>query len=298
MKTTDNPAAALLMVGSMAAFAVEDLFLKRAAMSLPPGQVIALTGMAGAAIFWVIAALNGQRILTRNALKGAPLIRALAEAGSTMFYVTALSLIPLSINSALLQASPLVVTLGAALFLNEVVGWRRWTAICFGFLGVLLVLQPWDDQFQAAGILTVISVFLLAARDLATRAMPVEIQTFQLTTWAYMALVPAGLVLMVLTGQGFAPMAAESRVDLWGALICGLFGYYAVTAAMRLGEVAVVAPFRYSRLVFALILAVFVLNERLEGLALLGAALIIGSGLYTFARERIRARNAAQAQSR
>ena len=282
------------MVGSMAAFAIEDLFLKRAAMALPPGQVIALTGLGGAIVFWIIAALRGQPILTRRALQGAPLIRALSEAGATVFYVTALALIPLSINSALLQASPLVVTLGAAIFLKEPVGWRRWSAILVGFAGVLIVLKPWDDAFEAAGILTVISVLILAARDLATRAMPADIGTFQLTTWAYLALVPAGLLLMTVAGDSMQPISAAHWSDLGLALVSGLFGYYAVTAAMRLGEVAVVAPFRYTRLVFALILAVTVLGERLDTLTILGTSLIIGSGLYTFARERMRAKASAQ----
>ncbi len=274
----------------MAAFAVEDLFLKRAATALPPGQVIALMGAGGAFVFWIIAALRGQPILTLRALRGAPLIRALSEAGATMFYVTALALIPLSINSALLQASPLVVTLGAALFLGEPVGWRRWSAILIGFVGVLIVLKPWDDAFEMAGILTVISVFILAARDLATRAMPADIGTFQLTTWAYLALVPAGLLLMFVAQDAPAPIGVTHWLDLSLALISGLFGYYAVTAAMRLGEVAVVAPFRYTRLVFALILAVLFLQERLDLLTILGSSLIIGSGLYSFARERRRAK--------
>ena len=295
MRHTDNPAATLLMVGSMAAFAIEDLFLKRAAMALPPGQVIAMTGAGGALVFWAIAAMRGQPILTARALRGAPLIRALSEAGATIFYVTALALIPLSVNSALLQASPLVVTLGAALFLGETVGWRRWSAIGVGFLGVLIVLQPWDAGFQAAGLLTVLAVLILAARDLATRAMPADIGTFQLTTWAYLALVPAGLLLMAVTGDAPAPINASRWIDLSLALLSGLFGYYAVTAAMRIGEVAVVAPFRYSRLVFAMLLAVIFLGERPGMATLIGAALIIGSGLYTFTRERMRARALAAA---
>ena len=290
MRKTDNTAATALMVGSMAAFAVEDLFLKRAAMALPPGQVVAMMGAGGALVFWIIAAMQRQPILTLRALRGAPLVRALSEGAATMLYITALALIPLSINSALLQASPLVVTMGAALFLGEKVGWRRWTAIAVGFAGVLIVLQPWDSSFQAAGILTVLCVVVLAARDLSTRAMPADIGTFQLTTWAYLGLVLAGLLLMLLSGDRPAPIDPTRWVDLTMALISGLFGYYAVTAATRLGEVAVVAPFRYTRLVFALILAMLFLGERPGPAMLIGAALIIGSGLYTFARERMRAR--------
>ena len=292
---SDNRSAILLMAGSMALFAVEDLFLKRAAMALPPGQVIALTGAAGAMLFWLIAAAKGQPILIRRALRGAPLLRALSEAGATMLYVTALALLPLSTNSALLQASPLVVTMGAALFLGEKVGWRRWSAIGAGFLGVLIILQPWDaGAFRLAGLLTVACVVILAARDLATRAMPADIGTFQLTTWAYLALVPAGLLLMLIGGDGPAPLPPARLWDLGLALGSGMGGYYAITAAMRLGEVSVVAPFRYTRLVFAVALAVVFLGERPDTATLTGSALILGSGLYTFARARARQHAMAQ----
>ena len=288
MRHTDNTAATLLMVGAMAAFAVEDLFLKRAAMALPPGQVIGMMGLGGALVFWAMAAFKGQKVLTLRALKGAPFVRSLSEAGATMLYITALALIPLSVNSALLQASPLVVTMGAALFLGEPVGWRRWTAIGVGFAGVLIVLQPWNDGFQAAGILTVLCVVALASRDLSTRAMPTDIGTFPLVSWAYMALVPAGVILMAIGGHALTAIDQTRWFDLAMALVSGLFGYYAVTAATRLGEAAVIAPFRYSRLVFALILAMLFLGERPGPAMLIGATLIIASGLYTFARERMR----------
>jgi drug/metabolite transporter (DMT)-like permease len=281
---TDNSRGAALMVASMAAFAFEDLFLKRAATVLPPGQVIAMIGAVGAACFWAIAALRGEAILTRDALIRPALIRSLSEAGATMLYITALALIPLSVNAALLQASPLVVTMAAAVFLREQVGWRRWTAIGVGFCGVLIILRPGTDGFQAAGLLTVACVFILAARDLSTRMMPARIGTFQLTTWAYLALVPAGMILMVLDRPPQA-VAPANRIDLGLALITGLFGYWAVTAAMRLGEISFIAPFRYSRLVFALILASLFLGERPDIWMICGASLVIGSGVYTYLRE-------------
>ncbi|WP_338144746.1 DMT family transporter [Fertoeibacter niger] len=290
MSATDNRRGALLMVGSMFAFAFEDLFLKRAAMALPPGQVIAMMGAVGALCFWAVAAWKGQPILTRVALSRPALIRSLAEAVAAMLYITALALIPLTMNAAILQASPLAVTMGAALFLGEPVGWRRWTAIALGFLGVLIILRPGTDGFAAAGLLTVACVVVLVVRDLATRVMPASIGTFQLTTWAYIALIPAGLVLMVLAGDTPQLIADDRWGDLIGALLTGLVGYWAVTAAMRLGEVSVVAPFRYARLVFAMVLAMLFLGERPDVATLLGSALIIGSGLYTYFREARRKR--------
>jgi drug/metabolite transporter (DMT)-like permease len=297
MTGSDNTRAALLMVGSMAAFAFEDLFLKRAAGALPAGQVIALLGFGGMVIFWIVAARMGQPILIRAALKPAPLMRSLSEGGASMLYVTALALMPLTINSALLQATPLIVTMGAALFLHEPVGWRRWLAICVGFLGVLIILRPGTEGFHWAGLLTVACVVLMSVRDLSTRMMPASIGTFQLTTWGYMSLVPAGLLLMLI--QNTAPIGLDPKggIDMAAALITGLIGYYAVTAAMRLGEVSVVAPFRYTRLVFAMALAWMFLGERPDGLTLVGSALVIASGLYTLWREALRKRRTAASLS-
>lgn len=288
MNQSDNLRGAILMVGSMLAFAFEDLFLKRSAMALPPGQVIIMLGIAGAACFWVIAAFRGQPILTMTALRGPALLRSASEAGATMLYITALALIPLTTNAALLQASPLAVTMGAALILKEPVGWRRWTAIGVGFLGVMIILRPGTEGFSPAGLLTVFCVIVLIGRDLATRVMPPSIGTFQLTTWAYMGLVPAGLALMAIAGDSWQPVARDRWPDLAGALLTGLVGYWAVTAAMRQGEVSVVAPFRYTRLVFAAIIAAIFLGERPDTATWIGSALVIGSGLYAFWRETLR----------
>lgn len=286
----DNTRAALMMVASMAFFAVEDLFLKRSAEAMPPGQVLALTGAAGACVFWALAAGQRQAVLSREALRGVPLWRTLAEAAAAMLYIVALALAPLSMTSALLQASPLVVVAGAALFLGETVGWRRWASILVGFAGVLVILEPWGAAFDPTGLLTVACVVALAARDLLTRTMPARIGTFQVATWAYLGLVPSGALLMAGMGQAFVWPTPWQWAGLGGALVSGLFGYYAVVAAMRLGEVSVVAPFRYTRLVFALAIAMVFLGERPSGTTLAGAALVVGSGLYAFARERARKR--------
>ena len=295
MSSSENTRAAALMTGSMAFFAIEDLFLKRAAEALPPGQVLALTGAAGAVVFWLLAASRRQPVLSRDALRGVPLLRTLSEAAAAIFYIIALAYAPLSMTSALLQASPLVVTAGAALFLGETVGWRRWTSITVGFLGVMIILSPWDASFDPTGLFTVACVIVLASRDLATRAMPARIGTFQVAAWAYLGLVPSGIGLMAAMGDSFVPPSPEQWLGLSGALLTGLFGYYAVVAAMRLGEVSVVAPFRYTRLVFALIVAAIFFAERPEPSTLIGAAIVVGSGLYAFARERARAQRAAQA---
>ncbi|MFN0115740.1 MAG: DMT family transporter [Paracoccaceae bacterium] len=288
-----NLRACLAMTLGMAFFGAEDLFLRNSALALPPGQVLATMGAGGFLLFAALARQQGQPLVSRAFLHPTVMIRNLGEALASMAFILALSLLPLSLNAALLQAAPLVLTAGAALFLGERVGWRRWAAVGAGFGGVLLIVRPGTGDFQWPVLLTLFSVLMLTARDLATRRAPADIGTAQLTAWAYAAIVPAGLSLMLLMGQAPVRPQASSAVDLIGALLCGVFGYYAITAATRLGEASVIAPFRYTRLVFSLALAIVVLNERPDALTLAGAAIVIASGLYTFAREARRRRGAA-----
>ncbi|MDQ2067665.1 DMT family transporter [Xinfangfangia sp. CPCC 101601] len=285
---SENNRAAAMMTGSMAFFAVEDLFLKQVAEALPPGEVLLLTGFVGAVVFWLLAARKGQKVLSAEALQPIPLTRTLAEAISAVLYILALAFAPLSMTSALLQASPLVVVAGAALFLGEKVGWRRWSSVVVGFIGVLVILSPWDASFDATGILTVLCVLALALRDLSTRMMPAEIGTFQVASWAYMGIAPSGLLLMLVMGDSFVWPSLIQWGGMGLALFAGLFGYYAVVAAMRMGEVSVVAPFRYTRLIFAILLAMIVLGERPSLSTYIGGGIVVASGLYAFARGRVR----------
>ena len=199
--------------------------------------------------------------------------------------MTAIVLTPLSSASAILQATPLAVTLGAALFLNEAVGWRRWSAIGIGFCGVVLVIRPGMDGFQPASLFAVQGVIGLAMRDVATRAAPAKISSLVLSAHGFAMLVPAGAVLLWISGGAVAPSPTGYGL-LAAALIVGVTSYYALTLSMRLGDVAVVTPFRYVRLVFALIIGVTLFEEDPDLWTLIGAAIIILSGLYTFFRER------------
>lgn len=293
--SSDNNRAALLMVAAMAGFAIEDVFLKRVAMVLPPGEVLVINGVLGGALFAAAAYYKGERVFSLDAFRGAPLIRNASEAVSALLYIYALAIAPLVMASALLQASPLIVTAGAALFLGETVGWRRWLSIIAGFIGVLIILEPWKQGFDPAGLAMLGCVITLAARDLVTRRMPVRIGTMSLSAWGFASIAPAGLVLMMIQGQSFVLPAQGQAMDLAMALITGVLGYYAVVAAMRIGEVSAIAPFRYARLVFASSLGILVLGESLATNVVIGSAVVVGSGLYVFGRER--ARQAAKARA-
>ncbi|WP_146345241.1 DMT family transporter [Falsiphaeobacter marinintestinus] len=282
----ENLRGAALMTLAMLGFAIEDMIIKMMAGALPTWQIIGYLGAGGAMVFAVATRLRGQPLFTRAYLAKAVVLRNLGELIGTMGFVTAIALTPISSASAVLQATPLVVTLGAAVFLGEPVGWRRWSAIWVGFFGVLLVIRPWDTQFDANLLFAVLAVVCLGGRDVVTRRVPGDISSFQLSFLAFLMLIPAAGILSVLSPQTYvAPTPA-----LWGMALMtvalGALAYYAIVAAMRVGEVSFVTPFRYSRMIFALIVGVVIFGERPDGVMLLGAAIIVASGIYTVWRER------------
>lgn len=284
----ENLRGSLLMVAAMAGFALEDVLVKQMGGTLPIGQVIALIGCGGALNFGALALASGRRLVSPVLLTRPVMLRNLAEAAATVCFVSAIVLTTLSSASAILQATPLAVTLGAALFLGAHVGWRRWTAIGVGFAGVLLIVQPGLAGFAPASLLAVAAVAAIALRDLVSRAVPAGVTSLQLSAWAFAVLIPAGLLMMLALGTVPVVPALPDLARLAGAIVFGGAGYYMLVGATRTGEVAVVVPFRYTRLVFALMLGAAVFGERPDPLMLTGAALVVGAGLYTIWRETAR----------
>lgn len=281
----DNLRAAALMVLAMACFACEDALLKGLSVHIPTGQLLAVLGFAGMILFGLSVALGREGLDPRHLLRPKVVLRNLSEAVCAIFFVTALAIGDLSIAAAILQAQPLLMTVGAALFLGERVGWRRWLSIWVGFAGVLMIVRPGTAAFEMSSAYALIAVLALAVRDLVTRRLPPEVGSGLLTASAFGAMGVAGLVLLVAGGQALAMPSAGQSALLAATLGFGLAGYIAMVVATRLAEIAAIAPFRYSRLVFALILAVLVFRERPDGATLAGAALIAGAGAYTMWRE-------------
>lgn len=281
----DNLRGISLMIASMAGFAVVDLFVKSAARDIPVGQILAIAGGGGGAVFAIMLKARGHAIFSRDFLLWPVILRNTSEIFGSVCYVTALSKIDLSTASAILQATPLAVTLGAVFLLGERVHWRRWSAIGVGFVGVLVILRPGGSAFDPATLWAVAGMFMLAMRDLATRMVPQEMPTLRISTYGIAMLLPAGLVLLAL-GDGPQPMSLLNIAQMSGAVAISVMGYWAITEAMRTGDISVVAPFRYSRILFALIIGVFALGERPDSWTLIGAAITIAAGLYTFLRER------------
>ncbi|WP_390914921.1 EamA family transporter [Pseudosulfitobacter sp. SM2401] len=282
----DNLRGAAIMVLAMLGFAIEDMFIKMLAGAVPVGQILMLLGTGGSLIFAVIVRLQGRALFERAMWSGPVLTRAAGEIIGTVGFVNAIVFTTLSSASAILQATPLVVTLGAAVFLSEPVGWRRWSAILIGFFGVLMIVRPGLAGFTPLSLFAVLGVLGLAVRDLATRKTTKSLSTMQLSFLGFLAIVPAGAGLIAFGPDVLTPMSLRSLAIMSIALVIGVVAYYGIVAAMRVGDISFVTPFRYTRLIFALILGASIFGDRPDKWTLIGAAIIVASGIYTVWRER------------
>lgn len=289
MIKSDNMRGAALMVAAMAGFALEDMALKVALRAVPVGETLLVFGLLGMISFIGLARARGQRVIHPAIRTKVMALRALAEVTGRLGYTVAIALIPLSNASAILQATPLVVVGAAAIIFGEKVGWQRWLAVAIGFVGVLIILRPGLDGFSAASLWALVGMLGFAGRDLATRAAPPVLSNFQLGIYGFFMLIPVGLVLIALSGSVMIPEPRELRWISWAAGV-GVLAYWSLTSAMRLGEISVVTPFRYTRLPFALLLGALFFGERPDLPMILGAVLIVGSGIYTLTHARASAK--------
>ena len=273
------------MMMSMACFAVEDTFIKLLSARLPATQILFSIGFGGALITLVLAIVLNVNLADKILLNKHVISRTIADLFGALSFTSAMVLIPMSLLASILQATPLFVTLGAAILLGEKVGWRRWSAIFIGFLGVIIILQPGYGSFQLASLLGLAAVLCLALRDVVTRDMATEIPTLTVTFYACIAMGSAGFIAYPFFGPPIMPTTYEAIILICAAII-GLTGYFLLVLATRKGDVSVIAPFRYSRLLFSLGLASLILGEELTLPILLGGLLVVSSGIYTFGRER------------
>lgn len=273
------------MMMSMACFAVEDTFIKLLSARLPATQILFSIGFGGALITLVLAIVLNVNLADKILLNKHVISRTIADLFGALSFTSAMVLIPMSLLASILQATPLFVTLGAAILLGEKVGWRRWSAIFIGFLGVIIILQPGYGSFQLASLLGLAAVLCLALRDVVTRDMATEIPTLTVTFYACLAMGSAGFIAYPFFGPPIMPTSYETIILICAAII-GLTGYFLLVLATRKGDVSVIAPFRYSRLLFSLGLASLILGEKLTLPILLGGLLVVSSGIYTFGRER------------
>ncbi len=275
------------MMGSMAAFTINDTIVKSVGQEVPLFQLVAMRGSLATILVFVLA-----RYLGALHLRFSPhdrwlvLARCLAELSATFFFLTALMHMPLANVTAVLQALPLTVTMGAALFFGESVGWRRTLAIAVGFVGMLLIVRPGPDGFSIYSIYALIAVASVTIRDLITRRMSAEVPSMVVTLATSLAVtVSFGVASAV---EGWVPVTPTSGAMIASAAVFVLLGYLFSVMVMRVGEVGFVAPFRYSSLIWALALGWFVFGDWPDALTMAGAALIVGAGLFTLFRQKLR----------
>ena len=275
------------MTLSMGGFAIEDVFLKILSERIPVSQILIYVGSLAAFSLGILSKIKKIPILRYDVYSNRLfVIRAISDMIGAILMVTAISLMPLSTVSSILQTLPLLITFGAVLIFKEKVGWRRWSAVFIGFVGVILILKPGLGDFQISSFVALLAVSFLALRDLVTRKINKDIHSITIALYAFILTVVGGIISIPLFGQ-FVTLTLTQWFVVFAITLFGVFSYLMLVLATRSGDISVISPFRYTRLVFALILAIIILNERPDILTLLGAALIVASGYYTIRREKV-----------
>lgn len=288
----ENMRGALTMTLAMLGFALNDVVTKAFTHELEIGQLLFLRGLFAISLVWLLARATGQLRPLSMALQPRIALRSLGEIIATYTFITALFHIPIANVSAIMQALPLAITLGAMLMFGEKVGWRRMTAIAIGFAGVLIIVRPGPDGFSVYSLYALAAVAGCVLRDLMTRRMSPQIPSLFITLVTATVITAMGAVLI--------PFEEWKPVEAWHiglmalSSIFLLTGYYFAVVSMRIGDIGFVSPFRYSVLIFSVLGGALVYGEYPDAITMLGAAIIVATGIYTLYRERVVRRQAAR----
>lgn len=292
MKLTDNVFGAILMAVSMLSFISNDALMKFLFQTISVEQGIFMRGLVSVPLLALIAYLRKSlfvRIDWRN--WRVILTRAFAELAATMAFLTALSNMPLANITAILQALPLTVTMFAAIFFGEQVGWRRWSAILAGFIGVLIIIRPSGDGFNEYAVLAIVAVACVTVRDAITRRLDRSVPSLFVAFISAIPIFIYGGVATATTGWTVVSGAMIGIVVV--AAIAITCGYLFAVMAMRNGEISFVAPFRYTGMIWAILFGFLLFGDLPDAATILGTMIVIGMGIYAFHRERIRQRASA-----
>jgi drug/metabolite transporter (DMT)-like permease len=275
----------MFMVVGMASFTMNDAITKAVSSEMNFGQVMLVRGLFATVLIAALAFHRGALRSPRTSMMKPVALRVAAEVAGTMAFLTAIVNLPLANTAAIFQALPLAVTLGAALAFAEPVGWRRWLAITAGFVGVLIIVRPGLEGFNQYSLFALGSVVFFAGRDLATRPIPAHIPSLFITLVTTVAVTVVGGVILFPLGGWTAPSGRALGLLALAAVLV-LVGYQYVIMALRAGDMSAVAPFRYTALLWAMLLGYLFFGDRPDRYMLLGASFIVMSGLYAFYRER------------
>ena len=288
---TPNLRGAALMSAGMAFFTVNDAFIKALSDELPLFQAVLLRGLATSLLIYLIARRMGAlRVNLSRRDWGIVAIRAVAEIGAAWFFITALFNMPLANATAILQSLPLTITLAGALFLGEAVGWRRMLAIAIGFGGVLMIVRPGAEGFTVYSLYALASVACVTLRDLSTRRLSHAVPSLSVALASAVAVMMFGAV--GTAASAWVPVSPLAWVQLAGAAMAVTGGYLCSVLVMRAGDIGLIAPFRYTSLVWSLLLGLVLFGDWPDGLTLTGAGIVAATGILTLWREQVKARQA------
>jgi drug/metabolite transporter (DMT)-like permease len=282
---SDNARGAVFMMASMAGFALNDALIKSVAGDLPLFQAVFLRGVFATALIGGLAVAQGA-LAYRPGRRDRRLIgqRVFAEIAGTVCFLTALFNMPIANATAILQSAPLAVTLGAALFLGERVGWRRYLAIGIGFFGVMVIVRPGSDGFTVYSLWALATIVFIALRDLSTRSLsPGAPAAFVVLVTSTVMTAAAGLAAVLTDWRDFHAVHLATLAASGASL---LVGYVFGVSAMRTGEIGFTQPFRYTLILWAILLGIVIFGEMPDVWMLTGSAVIVATGLFTFYRER------------
>ena len=282
-----NLRGSLFMCLSMAGFILNDTATKWIADDLSLFQIIFIRGLFATALIGALALYKDSLRFRPNRRDSKILaLRLVGEVGATYCFLNALFNMPIANATAILQSLPLAVTLAAALFLGERVGWRRYTAICAGFAGVLIIIRPGTEGFTSYSLWAVAAVGMITLRDLSTRMLSAAVPSLFVTFLAAIGVTVLGGIFIPFTE--WKPVESEHLAFLGFAAVLVFVGYLFGVMAMRHGEISFVSPFRYTILIWAVLLGFVVFGDVPDTWTLTGSAIVVGMGVYTFYRERVR----------
>ena len=272
------------MIIAMGCLTLTDLLIKVASQTLPIGQVMISYGVGSLIVFWALLRIKGESIRLAPLTNPTVIFRNIGDLIALNGMFLALVYVPLSTIGAVIQTVPILVTAAAALFLGERVGMRRVSAIFVGFLGALLIIQPGAASFDITAILALIAAIGMALRDIATKLVRENLSTLLLSFYSCFLFIISGSVLLIINGEASVPVVGNS-VTIATMIVTGSLGFFFMTEAVRLGEMSVVSPFRYTRLLFSMAAGILILGEQVNTYMIIGSALTILSGLYIWRRE-------------
>lgn len=272
------------MCVAMLGFVSNDTLVKLSSEALPLGEVIFIRGAIATILVAALIVAFGQRPRARDVRNPAILWRTVGDVGATVVYLTALTQLPLANATIVLQTVPLMVAAASALFFRERVGWRRWTAITAGLVGVVIVIRPGLTGFNIYALMALAAVLMITLRDISTSRIPSAIPTYTVLAVAVVATLLAGAA-MGLNEVWIWP-DGPALFEAVGAGLCLVVAYSFLIIALRSGELSLTAPFRYTVVLWAILLGFAIWGDRPDALTIVGATLIVGGGIFTIYREQ------------